>query len=207
MYQVLIVEDSRISRDMFERMIAGDPEFQVIGSIANAANAQILCMMQNIDLILMDVCTADDESGLDAAAQIKKKYPKIKIVIMTSMPEHSFLKKAREAGCDSFWYKEYGEVDLLDLCRRTMKGESLWPDDYPVITIGQAKSSDFTERELDIIRCIAQGMKYEEIASEMFLSVNTIKYHIRNIMQKTGLHNTIQLVSEVVEKRLILPKY
>ena len=110
MVNVLIVEDSRISREAFERHLSASPEYFVIASIENAANAEIACMRNKIDLILMDVCTVDDESGLVAAAKIKRNYPHVKIIIMTSMPEHSFIQKAKDSGCDSFWYKEQGNI-------------------------------------------------------------------------------------------------
>ena len=207
MVNVLIVEDSRISRESFERQLAASPDFIVLAAIENAANAEIACMRNKIDLVLMDVCTADDESGLEAAARIKKNYPRVKVIVMTSMPEHSFLQKARLSGCDSFWYKEYGSVDLTDICRRTLSGERVWPEETPVLRIGLARSDEFTDRELDVIRTIAQGMRYEEISEALCMSVNTVKYHIRNILQKTGFHSTVQLISEVVEKRLVLPKY
>ena len=207
MVNVLIVEDSRISRESFERQLAASPYFIVLAAIENAANAEIACMRNKIDLVLMDVCTADDESGLEAAARIKKNYPRVKVIVMTSMPEHSFLQKARLSGCDSFWYKEYGSVDLIDICRRTLSGERVWPEETPVLRIGLARSDEFTDRELDVIRTIAQGMRYEEISEALCMSVNTVKYHIRNILQKTGFHSTVQLISEVVEKRLVLPKY
>lgn len=207
MVNVLIVEDSRISRESFERQLSASPDFIVLAAIENAANAEIACMRNKIDLVLMDVCTADDESGLEAAARIKKNYPRVKVIVMTSMPEHSFLQKARLSGCDSFWYKEYGSVDLIDICRRTLSGERVWPEETPVLRIGLARSDEFTDRELDVIRTIAQGMRYEEISEALCMSVNTVKYHIRNILQKTGFHSTVQLISEVVEKRLVLPKY
>ena len=92
MVNVLIVEDSRISRESFERQLAASPDFIVLAAIENAANAEIACMRNKIDLVLMDVCTADDESGLEAAARIKKNYPRVKVIVMTSMPEHSFLQ-------------------------------------------------------------------------------------------------------------------
>ena len=207
MVNVLIVEDSRVSREAFERTLSTSPDYLVIASIENAANAEIACMRNKIDLILMDVCTADDESGLEAAAKIKKNYPHVKIVIMTSMPEHSFIQKAKDSGCDSFWYKEQGDISLLDICDRTMRGEFVWPDSSPTIMIGLARSDEFTERELDIIRALAAGNRYEEMAETLYMSPNTVKYHVKNILQKTGFRSTIQLVAEVVEKRLVLPKY
>ncbi|MDO5327850.1 MAG: response regulator transcription factor [Clostridia bacterium] len=207
MVNVLIVEDSRVSRESFERTLSASRDYLVIASIENAANAEIACMRNKIDLILMDVCTADDESGLVAAARIKKNYPHVKIIIMTSMPEHSFIQKAKDSGCDSFWYKEQGDISLIDICDRTMKEEYVWPDSSPTIMIGLARSNEFTERELDVIRALAAGNRYEEMAETLNMSKNTVKYHVKNILQKTGFRSTIQLVAEVVEKRLILPKY
>ena len=116
----------------------------------------------------------------------------------------------------------------MEVCDRVMNGEFVYPEDAPVIRIGYSNSAEFTSREFDIIRELAQGRKYEEIAEDLDITPNTVKYHsrkyeeiaedlditpntvkyhIKNILQKTGYQNTLQLVAEVVEKRLILPKY
>ena len=207
MTKVLIVDDSRVSREAFERTLSADPGYLVVAAIENAANAEIACMSDQIDLILMDVCTADDESGIRAAGKIKKNYPNTKIIVMTSMPEYSFIQKAIDSGSDSFWYKEYGETSLLEICNRTVQGERVWPDALPVVMIGLARSDEFTERELEVIRELAQGSRYEDITEALHISMNTVKYHVKNILNKTGFKTTLQLVAEVVEKRLILPKY
>lgn len=207
MINILLVEDSKISREAIESHIARSSDYLLIASIENAANAEIACMNGKIDLILMDVCTADDESGLTAAHIIKKHYPNIKIIMMTSMPEHSFLKKARESGCDGFWYKEYGDMDILDVCDRVTRGEMVWPEEIPVISIGCAVSSDFTERELEVLRELALGYKYEEIAASLNITTNTVKYHVKNLLQKTGYRSAMRLVVDIVDKKLILPKY
>lgn len=207
MTNILLVEDSKISREALERRILPSPDYLLIASIENAANAEIACMNGKVDLILMDVCTADDESGLKAAVSIKKHYPGIRIVIMTSMPEHSFLRKARECGCDGFWYKEYGEDDVLDVCARVMRGEAVWPEATPPVAVGSVSSRELTDRELAVLRQLALGRKYEEIAENLGISANTVKYHIRNLLQKTGYRSTLQLVVDVVDKKLILPRY
>ncbi len=207
MVNVLLVEDSRISREALESRIRYSENYRLVTSIENAANAEIACVGGKVNLILMDVCTAEDESGLVAAAKIKQNYPDIRIVIMTSMPEHSFMKKARQAGCDGFWYKEFGDEDIVDVCNRVMKGEQVWPQILPVIRIGEADSRDFTERELEVIRELTIGNKYDVIAENLGISGNTVKYHIKNILQKTGFRSTLQLVAEVVDKKLILPKF
>ncbi len=207
MINVLIVEDSSITRDMIVRKLSENKDFSVFTAIENAANAEIVCMSGSIDLILMDVCTADDESGLKAAMKIKTLYPEIKIILMTSMPEYSFLTRAIEGGIDSFWYKEYGDVDLLEICVRTMSGQRVFPEQRPSIRIGLSESGTFTDREYEIIRELALGNKYGEIAAHLGITENTVKYHVKNIMSKTGCKNTVALVAEVVEKRLVLPKY
>ena len=148
-----------------------------------------------------------DESGLKAAMKIKTLYPEIKIILMTSMPEYSFLTRAIEGGIDSFWYKEYGDVDLLEICVRTMSGQRVFPEQRPSIRIGLSESGTFTDREYEIIRELALGNKYGEIAAHLGITENTVKYHVKNIMSKTGCKNTVALVAEVVEKRLVLPKY
>ena len=157
---------------MPNQQIAKSERYVLYASIENAANAEIACLRGSVDLILMDVCTADEESGLKAAAKIKQYNPKIK-----------------------------------EVCDRVMNGEFVYPEDAPVIRIGYSNSAEFTSREFDIIRELAQGRKYEEIAADLGITPNTVKYHIKNILQKTGYQNTLQLVAEVVEKRLILPKY
>jgi len=207
MVNVLLVEDSKITRDLVESSIAGSRDYILIASLENAANAEIACMRGNVDLILMDVCTADDESGLIAAAKIKKHDPDIKIIIMTSMPEYSFIQKAKDAGCNSFWYKEYGEVELLDVMNRTMLGQSVYPGETPVVHVGVADSSELTERELDVLRQLVLGHRYEEISENLNVTTNTVKYHVKNLLTKTGYRSTLQLVVDVVSKRLILPKF
>ena len=207
MINVLVVEDSKITQNTIERLLSSQKVFSIKAIIENAANAEIACLSGNIDLVLMDVCTADGESGLLAAKNIKLHYPKIKVIIMTSMPEHSFIRKAKDYGCDSFWYKDYGNTDLVDVCLRTMKNESVWPQDIPVIPIGLTDSTELTEKEYEIIKNLSLGLKYDEIAEQMGITVNTVKYHVKNLLQKTGYRNALQLTVNVIDKRLILPKY
>ena len=207
MVNVLLVEDSRITRDTVESYISRSQDYQLIASLENAANAEIVCMKGTVDLVLMDVCTADDESGLAAAVKIKKRNPDIRIIIMTSMPEYSFIQKAKDAGCESFWYKEYGNTELIDVMDRTMRGESVYPFVTPVVSIGNTGSDALTERELDVLRQLTMGEKYEDIAKTLFITLNTVKYHVKNLLEKTGYHSTLQLVVDVVSKKLILPKF
>ena len=133
-YNVLIVEDQDMPRELFEIYINASENFHHLLSVANAAAAPSVCRTSQVDLILMDVMTELGHSGLDAAEEIKRQFPNIKIIIVTSMPEYSWLERARKIGVDSFWYKDGQKESILDLMERTMAGECIYPDETPLIT-------------------------------------------------------------------------
>lgn len=206
MTRVIVVDDYKHTRDWCAQIIKGSGHYELVAAFANASNAEMPCMAGKVDLLVMDVCTADGESGLKISEKLKPRYPNVKIIIMTSMPEHSFVARARAAGCESFWYKD-SSIDLIDVMDRTMSGESVYPSETPTVYIGSAKSSEFSERELEVIRLLVVGMTYTEIADELFISVNTVKDHIKHIYAKTGYSRSLQVVVDAVEHKLILPNY
>ena len=195
-YNVLIVEDQDIPRELFEIYISTNDHFHHLLSVGNASAALSVCKSSRVDLILMDVMTELDHSGLDAAEIIKQEFPDIKIIIVTSMPEYSWLARARKIGVDSFWYKDGQKNSLLDVMERTMAGEHIYPDETPLIRIGNATNHEFTERELDILKELTTGDTNAEIASRLFISVATVKSHIQHMMEKTGFKTRTELVSE-----------
>lgn len=195
-YNVLIVEDQDIPRDLFEIYIGASDSFKHLLSLANASAALSVCRNSKVDLILMDVMTGFDHNGLDAAEVIKQQFPDIKIIIVTSMPEYSWLARAREIGVDSFWYKDGQKDSILDVMERTMAGEHIYPDETPLIRIGNATNHEFTERELDVLKELTTGDTNAEIAERLSISVATVKSHIQHLMEKTGFKTRTELVSE-----------
>lgn len=195
-HKVLIVEDQKIPSELFKIYIESSEDFIYALSISNASLALSIVESNNIDLILMDVMTDLGHNGLDAAEEIKKKYPKIKIIIITSMPEYSWLNRAKKIGVDSFWYKDGQRNSLLDIMRKTMEGQHIYPDDTPIVRIGAATNHDFTERELDVLKELTTGDTNAEIAERLFISIATVKSHIQHLMEKTGFKTRTELVSE-----------
>ena len=194
-YNVLIVEDQEMPRQLFEIFVRSDPRYALAASISNAELAVDFCAHSRIDLILMDVMTELGSSGLDAAEAIKKKYPNVKIVIVTSMPEASWLKRAREIGVDSFWYKEAQKEPILAVMERTMAGESIYPDSTPTVQIGYTDNHDFTDRELEILRELISGDSNAEIGKRLGIGASTVKYHVQNMLEKTGMHTRTELAA------------
>ena len=190
---VLIVEDDPMARQLLEIYISDSENYNLVASIESAAMAEIYCMSQNIDLILMDVCTAMNSNGLDAAEKIKKNYPDIKIIIITSMPEFSFLKKASYIGVDSFWYKGNNAKEIISVMDRTIAGEKIFPDNTPDLQIGNAINVEFTERELQVLKYVVAGETDATIAEKLNISLRTVKGYIQDMREKTGFKNRTEL--------------
>lgn len=131
-YNVLIVEDQQMPRQLFEIFVQSSANYEHVASVANAALALDICKSRAIDLVLMDVMTEYNISGLDIAEQIKAEFPQTRIIIVTSMPEYSWLARARAIGVDSFWYKEGNKETILSVMDRTMAGEQVYPLDTPL---------------------------------------------------------------------------
>ena len=195
-YNVLIVEDQVMPRQLLEIFVCGSENYTLAASISNAALAVKFCRNQHIDLILMDVMTEFGESGLDASEQIKKEFPGVKIIIVTSMPEATWIDRAKLIGVDSFWYKEIESTPILEVMDKTMAGERVYPDGPPSVQIGLIESSEFTNREIQILRELQTGDSNTEIAERLGITAETVKFHIRSMLQKTGFHTRTELALE-----------
>ena len=204
MINVLIVEDDPMARKLLEIYINDSKEYKLSQSIESAAMAELYCRRNPIDLILMDVCTAMDANGLDAAAKIKKSCPHIKIIIVTSQPEFSFIERARKAGVESFWYKSASAEEIIEVMNRTMAGDSVYPDTTPSLRLGEALNVDFTEKELLVLRLVVDGEADADIAEKLGMSVRTVKAHIQNMRDKTGFRNRTELAVRTRESGIII---
>ena len=205
--QVLIVEDDPMTRTLFEKYQKNSERYVLAGSIESASMAELYCLTRQVDLIIMDVCTAFHASGLIAAEKIKKNHPRIKILMVTSQPECDFINRAKAAGVDSFWYKEPSSEVILDLIDRTMNGEHIYPDSTPYRKIGEALSTEFTEQELKILRELTSGDTDEEIAANLYLSIWTVRKYVKQMLEKTQFKSRTQLAVAARESGLVIKGY
>ena len=192
-YKVMIIDDQAISRHFFELTVNSSDRYEVIYSISSAFAADVYFLKDRADLVLMDILMNDGTNGLDAAEKLKSIDPDIRIIAVTSMPEYSWMKRARRIGIESFWYKEVDNVSILDVMDRTMAGESVYPEFAPPARLGNAVREDFTNRELEILRELTTGKSNPEIAQTLDISEYTVKTHIRNLLQKTELSSRTEL--------------
>ena len=192
-YKLMIVDDQFVSRELFRLILGNHPDYEVVYSVDTAMFADTYVLNRDLDLVIMDILMQDGSNGLDAAEKIKKLKPDIKIVAVTSMPEVSWMERAKAIGIDSFWYKEASEASILEVIGRTLDGESIYPEETPVIQLGLAKSTEFTPREIQVLRLLTTGAGNEEIANKLEISLNTVKTHVMHLMDKTGFNSRTQL--------------
>ena len=204
MVNVMIVEDQKLVRSILESYIKKEEGYELLSSIPGADRAADICDACRIDLILMDVQTERRENGLAAVEKIKASHPEIKIVVVTSLVDCEVWRRAREAGADSLWYKDTDEELLMEAVRRTMAGEHIFPDAPPVVEVGTARSTEFTNAEMKVLRCLVRGMSYGAIAGALGIEVTTVKYHVSNMLQKTNLENKLQLAIAASEAKLVV---
>lgn len=204
MINVLIVEDQRMMRESMESYIRQNPRYCLVSSIANAGLAEMSCVQHPVDLVLMDVCTENDESGFEATKRIKARFENIKIVIVTSMLDCGYLQRAREVGADSIWFKDVSREELMNVVERTVNGESVYPEEPPRVQLGNATSHEFSEAEIRVLRLLVEGMTYQQMADALGLSVQTVKSHVGSMLSKTGFTSKTKLAAVVISKKLIV---
>ena len=126
MTNVMIVEDQELQRRIVRDALTKTGRYQVLYEIDNAEICDVYLLNQDVDLIIMDVFTAMGADGIEAAERIKQDYPEIRIIVMTSNPEAEWVRRSRAAGVESFWYKEVNMDAIVNICDRTMAGESVY---------------------------------------------------------------------------------
>lgn len=202
MIRILIVEDQVIMRDSLESLINSQKDMVVIASTGNAKDSYNICKEKTPDLVLMDVRTEENENGIDAAERIKASMPNIRIIIMTGMPEITYMDSSRKAGVDSFLYKNVSGEIMLSSIRSTMEGYGIFPKNNPSPLPG---SLSFTENELAVLKLVCQAKSRKEIARALAMSEGSIKQIVTGILNKTGYDSIMKFAVYAVSKGYIMP--
>lgn len=202
--RVVVADDQNISRGFFEMYVRAASDYELVAGLRTAQEAMDFIDKNPVDLLILDIMMNTGIDGLSAATKIKNDHPEVKIILTTSTSETSWEDKAKEAGIESFWYKEYDEHGLLEIMERTMNGESVYPTDQPNVPFGKVTRSELTDRELEILRELTASMTNEEISEKLNISVNTVKRHIQNIMEKTGFESRLDLATNAKQLGLVV---
>jgi DNA-binding NarL/FixJ family response regulator len=204
MINIAIAEDQVMVRESLVALINSQKDMHIQAGVSEAGEIISLHRDNPVDLALMDVITDNGSNGIVAAAELKKEFPAIKIIIMTGLPEITFVDAAKQAGVDSFIYKNVSSETLLSVIRSTMNGYRTYPGETNAT---KASAYAFTGREIEVLRLVCEAKGRKEIATQLAMSEGAVKAVITGILDKTGYDSILKFAIFAVSNGLITPGF
>lgn len=208
---VLIVDDHEVVRQGLRAFLEAQPDIVVIGEASNGDEAVEAAAEYLPDVMLLDLVMSG-MGGVEAARRVKSTTPRTQIVVLTSYHQDDFIFPAMQAGAISYILKDVVMEDLADAVRKAARGEGVMHPRVAERVIQEVKGANtthfnpfrsLTNREMDVLRLIAKGLSNSEIAEALFISENTVKGHVSNILSKLHLADRTQAAVFAWEKGLI----
>ena len=213
--RVVVADDHALFRRGLEMVLQAEADIQVVAEANNGKEAVEAAVAHMPDLVLMDV-RMPAHSGIDATKTIKDHAPHIKILMLTISDEEVDLYEAIKAGASGYLLKEISIEEVADAIRRVHAGQSLISPSMASKLLTEfaamARKDDekqqmpaprLTDREMEVLTLVAQGLNNRDIAKNLFISENTVKNHVRNILEKLHLHSRMEAVVYAVREKLL----
>lgn len=213
--RVLIVDDHALFRRGLVMVLEQEKDIDLVGEAGDGAEAVNIAQETMPDVVLMDV-RMPRRGGIEATSQIKALAPHIKILMLTISDEEADLYDAIKAGASGYLLKEISIEEVANAIRQVHAGQSMISPSMASKLLTEfatmVKKTDekpaaaqprLTEREMEVLRLVAKGRNNRDIAKELFISENTVKNHIRNILEKLHLHSRMQAVVYAVREKLL----
>jgi DNA-binding NarL/FixJ family response regulator len=213
--RVLIADDQALFRRGINVVLSGERDIEVVAEAENGEEAVARCADHAPDVVLMDV-RMPKLNGIDAARQIREISPTTKILMLTVSDEEDDLYEAVKAGANGYLLKEISAEEVAGAIRAVVQGNSLINPSMASKLLNEFSAlarraqprppfsaPTLTARELEVLKLVARGMSNREIAEELFISENTVKNHVRNILEKLHLHSRTEAVIYAVRERLL----
>ena len=200
---VLLVDDHRLVRRGFRRILEDEPDMVVVGEAGDGAEAVRLAKELRPRAVVMD-CALPGMSGLVATRQILAELPQTAVLMLSMHSEETWVKQALDAGARGYILKSAIELELPLAVRKVAAGETVLDPtlERPAALKGQ-RAAALTPRELEILQFIVEGKSNKEIADHLQLSANTVAVHRANIMQTLNIHKTAELVVYAIRNGLV----
>jgi DNA-binding NarL/FixJ family response regulator len=213
--RVMVVDDHALFRRGLQTILEQEPDLELVGEASDGAEAVEKAQEMMPDVVLMDV-RMPKRSGIEATTQIKDLLPHAKILMLTISDEEADLYDAIKAGASGYLLKEIPIEEVADAIRSVWAGQSRISPAMASKLLNEfsamAKSGEdrpqvptpkLTDREMEVLRLVATGMNNRDIAKQLYISVNTVKNHIRNILEKLHLHSRMEAVVYAVREKMI----
>ena len=202
-YTIVLADDHAMFREGTKKIISESPDLKVIGEAADGLELLKLLKRSTPDLIVLDI-SMPNLRGLEAAREIKKSFPEIKILILTMHKKEEFIYQALAAGAEGFLLKEDAGPELVQAIQTIRRGEKfispLLSSKMADLALQKGQADPLTTREKEVVKLFAEGKSSKEIAELLYISVFTVRRHRDNIMRKLHLKNMADLVRYALGK-------
>ncbi|HEY6935376.1 MAG TPA: response regulator transcription factor [Marmoricola sp.] len=211
--RVIVVDDQELFRRGLVMLLGVEPDIEVVGEAGDGVTATDLAVGTMPDVVLLDV-RMPKRSGLQACMRIKEEVPSARIIMLTVSDEEHDLYEAVKNGASGYLLKDSSIEEVAQAIRVVAEGQSLISPSMAIKLIDEFKEMSrtdreqvptprLTERELEVLRLVARGLNNREAAKELFISENTVKNHVRNILEKLQLHSRMEAVMYAVREKLL----
>lgn len=199
--RVMIVDDHEMVRKGLIHFLEMSDGIEICGEAASGEECLQKLEREQPDVLLLDL-SMPGMGGAKAAEEVRKRWPAVKVIILTSFAEEEMVVRALQAGAHSYLLKTCSPGRLESSIHSVMKGQSIVDPAVTHILIGQmnkpstqtpAEAESITPREREVLYCIAQGMSNKEIAAQLFIGIKTVKTHVSNLLEKLELSDRTQL--------------
>jgi two-component system nitrate/nitrite response regulator NarL len=204
--KIFIIDDHTLFCQSLTNMLEMHKEFEVIGVETDGLKAIHGVQKLKPEMVILDL-QLNNSSGLEIASMIRNTYPEIKIVILTAYDNEVDVRRASDLGVNGFLLKSIDPKDFINYLKDIYKGEYRVSTEIAGIMfnkLNKMMNNDIlTEREIEIVKKINEGYSYKEIAKQLYVSINTVKNHVKNIFRKLEVDNKVQVVTKALEYKLI----
>jgi DNA-binding NarL/FixJ family response regulator len=196
--KILLIDDHQLFNDGVKSLLSSEPDIEIVGQVFEAKNVLYEIQKTSPQILFLDI-NLPDGNGIELAKIIVKDFPQIKIILLTMYDDHLLLKEAKKVGVHGYILKNTSKKQLLQAVEVVMQGNTFFDESIskvvePINREDVSKKYSLTEREIEIIRFVREGLDSYQMADNMHLSYHTIKTHRRNIHFKIGTSSTSEMI-------------
>jgi DNA-binding NarL/FixJ family response regulator len=211
--RILIADDHPIVRSGLRKVLDAKPDLEVVAEAVDGREAVEKALAEDVHLAILDV-SMPEMTGIQAAAELHKRKPELRVLMLSMYDSEQFLFEALKAGASGYVLKSGADTDIVDACRAAMRGDSfLYPSAVAALVRdyverggrGEEQFDVLTPRELEVLKLIAEAHTSKEIAAALFISIKTVERHRQNILDKLGMRDRVELTRYAIRRGLIQP--
>ncbi len=210
MIKVLIADDHQMFIDGLRSLLEGSVDISVVGEACNGQRVIEICEHEAVDIVIMDI-NMPEMDGIQATRELLRKHPNIKVLGLSMFNDREYIADILKAGARGYILKNTGKETLLNAIRSLQSGGNFLAEEVSKTLLNSfIKNPSFgqvveklSDREREVLNCIAGGLTTHEIADQLFISKNTVETHRKNLLYKLKARNTAELVNNAYKQKLI----